>query len=355
MAIRTLAVLLLLVRPAAALTFKTVDTFTVKGAHGLILIPDNWNGGLFIYAHGYTADARFLKPFPADLTLANIGTKLDTLVLSVLIPTLSGYASATSTFRSVGWDVDDAIKDIENVRRRFVEKYGKPKYTYLWGHSEGGMITSTVIEYLPHTYDGALPMCGPGAGARRNFNGAFDLRVVYEYVCRDVPEARFLCRMCSDGRSRCLADGDCPAGQSCGAAETPGPINDGLTRQCTDFLLAHPDRFSESTTAPGGGFVTGPVAACFGGATPSCARSRSRPTSLPLTCSSPRSASPRSSTTGRTAATRGATSGSLTRRRSSTRPSRRRSIRVSTAPARMRRRCGTCVASTSRAGGRAPR
>ena len=75
---------------------------------------------------------------------------------------------------------------IENVRRRFVEKYGKPKYTYLWGHSEGGMITSTVIEYLPHTYDGALPMCGPGAGARRNFNGAFDLRVVYEYVCRDV-------------------------------------------------------------------------------------------------------------------------------------------------------------------------
>ena len=268
MAIRTLAVLLLLVRPAAALTFKTVDTFTVKGAHGLILIPDDWNGGLFIYAHGYTADARFLKPFPADLTLANIGTKLDTLVLSVLIPTLSGYASATSTFRSVGWDVDDAIKDIENVRRRFVEKYGKPKYTYLWGHSEGGMITSTVIEYLPHTYDGALPMCGPGAGARRNFNGAFDLRVVYEYVCRDVPEARFLCRMCSDGRSRCLADGDCPAGQSCGAAETPGPINDGLTRQCTDFLLAHPDRFSESTTAPGGGFVTAPVAACFGDATP---------------------------------------------------------------------------------------
>jgi len=51
-AIRTLAVLLLLVRPAAALTFKTVDTFTVKGAHGLILIPDDWNGGLFIYAHG---------------------------------------------------------------------------------------------------------------------------------------------------------------------------------------------------------------------------------------------------------------------------------------------------------------
>src|SRR5882762_5275201 len=134
------------------------------------------------------------------------------------------------------------------------------------------MITSTVIEYRPHTYDGAAPMCGVGAGARRNFNGAFDLRAVYEYVCRDVPDARFLCRVCSDGKSRCLVDGDCPAGQTCGAPETPGPINDGLTRQCTDFLLAHPDRFGESTTAPGGGFVTAPVTACFGGTTPTAAQ-----------------------------------------------------------------------------------
>jgi hypothetical protein len=41
--------------PAAA-QWRTVDTFTIKGAHGLIVVPENWNGGLFIYAHGYSRD-----------------------------------------------------------------------------------------------------------------------------------------------------------------------------------------------------------------------------------------------------------------------------------------------------------
>ena len=133
MIVRTLAALLLLalagLRPAAALTFKTVDTFAIKGAQGLIIIPENWNGSLFIYAHGYSADARLLKPFPPDITAANIGSKVDFLFLAMLLPTLDGYASATTTFRSVGWYVEDAIKDIENLRRHFVKKYGKPKHT----------------------------------------------------------------------------------------------------------------------------------------------------------------------------------------------------------------------------------
>ena len=35
------------------------------------LVPDNWNGSLFIYAHGYSADHRMITPFPADLTPGN--------------------------------------------------------------------------------------------------------------------------------------------------------------------------------------------------------------------------------------------------------------------------------------------
>ena len=266
MAARLLAALLLfsaLVSPAVA-QWKTVDTFESKGAYGLIIIPENWKGGLFIYAHGYSADQRLIQPFPPDLTLLTGLTKLNVLFQATLLPTLSGYASATTTFRSPGWAVKDSLKDIENVRRYFVKKYGKPKHTYLWGHSGGGGITATLIEYMPKTYDGALPMCGWVAGARRNFDGAFDLRVMYEYACRDVPEARFTCRVCSDGASRCLQDTDCPSHQTCGAAETPSAPEDGLTRECTDFLLAHPEHFSESPTAVGGDFVSPPVTACFG-------------------------------------------------------------------------------------------
>jgi hypothetical protein len=117
---------------------------------------------------------------------------------------------------------------------------------------------------MPNTYDGALPMCGPGAGGRRNFDGAFDLRALFEYVCGDVPGAQFGCRVCSDGTSRCLEDGDCPAGERCGGPEPPTPIEDGLSRPCTDFLLDHPDTFSENPTSPGGAFVGPPITACFG-------------------------------------------------------------------------------------------
>jgi pimeloyl-ACP methyl ester carboxylesterase len=249
--------------PAAA-QWQTVDTFTIKGAHGLIVVPENWNGGLFIYAHGYSADRRLQAPIPDDVTPENFTEKLDQLLQASVLPTFSGYAIGTTTFRSAGWVVKDAIKDIENVRRRFVKKYGEPTYTYLWGHSGGGMVTSTVIEYFPDTYDGAMPMCGPGAGARRNFNGAFDLRAAYEYVCGDVPAAQFVCGICSGGKRRCLADGDCPKGQACSELEAPPPPEDGLSKQCSKFLLAHPDRFSESATSVGGSFVTTPVTACFG-------------------------------------------------------------------------------------------
>jgi hypothetical protein len=264
---------LLFPRALRAQGFETVEATTIKGAHALIIVPKNWNGSLFIYAHGYTADERLLQPFPDDVSVANFTQKLPLLFQAVVLPTVSGYASATTTFRSVGWYVEDAIKDVENLRRYFVKKYGKPRYTYLWGHSGGGMVTSTVIEYVPRTYDGALPMCGPGAGARRNFNGAFDLRVLYDVLCRGVEGAAFGCRVCSDGVSRCLREGDCPAGQTCGAAEPPAPLEDGLSRECTEFLLAHPDRFSETPTAPGGDFVTAPVSACFGDLTPGAAPS----------------------------------------------------------------------------------
>jgi pimeloyl-ACP methyl ester carboxylesterase len=244
--------------PAAA-QFKTVDAPTIKGAHDLILIPENWNGSLFIYAHGYSADERLVQPLQPN--------NLPVLLAATILPTLSGYASATSTFRSVGWDVEDAIKDVENLRRYFVKKYGKPKFTYMWGHSEGGMITQAVIEYAPHTYDGALPLCAVGAGARRNFDGAFDLRVLYDYVCANVSGAGFGCGVCTDGTSRCLADADCPGGGSCTGTEPRVPLEDGLSAECTDFLLAHPDKFSEDPTSPGGSFVSPPVTACFGDVT----------------------------------------------------------------------------------------
>ena len=146
--VRPLALLtpLVLAAPAAALTFRAVEPFSVKGAYDLIIVPEPWNGGLFIYAHGYTADQRSIVPYPRDITPANIGTKLTGGDQVLQIPLNLGYAAATTTYRSVGWAVEDAVDDIENIRRHFVERYGTPTHAYIWGHSEGGMVTEAVLE-----------------------------------------------------------------------------------------------------------------------------------------------------------------------------------------------------------------
>ncbi len=262
--------LLLAAVPAAAQ--ERVETFTLKGAHGYILIPADWNGSLFIYARGYSADSRILQPIPSDLSIGNFGSRLPMLMQASILPALRGYAVAATTFRSVGWYVKDAVKDVENLRRYFVKRYGKPTHTYLWGHSGGGIITAASIEYLPRTYDGAIPMCGLVGGSRRQLNGAFDLRVVYDWVCRDVPAARFACGVCSDGATRCLADADCPAGGTCGDLEPPTPSEEGLSEACTDFLLARPELITEDAGSPSGGFVAERVTPCFGNLAPGGAR-----------------------------------------------------------------------------------
>jgi hypothetical protein len=252
---------LALAAPAAALTFRAVEPFAVEGAQDLIIVPEPWNGGLVVYAHGYTADPRTIVPYPADITPTNFGTKLTGGDLVLQIPLNLGYAVGTTTYRSVGWAVADAVQDIENVRQHFIVTYGQPNHSYVIGHSEGGMVTQAVLELASPPYDGALPFCAPGAGGRRNFNAAFDLRAAFEYVCRDVRDARFACRVCSGRKARCLADADCPAGETCGAAERPPRPADGLTAPCADVLLGSPDRVND--------FVSRSLTACFGGAMPS--------------------------------------------------------------------------------------
>jgi hypothetical protein len=267
--------LALFARPAASAdTFQVVDAFEREGAFSLIIVPHSWNGAFIVYAHGYDADYRDIKPYPSDITPANIGSKLSGADLILQLPLALGYAVGTSTYRSVGFAVADAWRDVDNVRLRFRKRVGKPTFTYVWGHSEGGIVTQTVIEKQPHDYDGALPMCALGAGSRRNLLGAWDLRAAYEYVCAGVRDAEFRCNVCSDGTSRCLVDADCRSGQTCGDLEPAYPPEWGLTPECTEFTLqkagpGNPEpRFDD--------FVALHVTACFGGASPNPAQQARR-------------------------------------------------------------------------------
>ena len=146
-----------------------VEIGEINGAKFRIEIPENWNGGLVMYCHGYAME-------PANF-------KVDAAPNARLAPFLdAGYALAQSGYSAIGWAVQEAIDDTQALRRYFISKYGKPKETFITGHSMGGFTTMALIEKYPSDYDAALPLCGPLAPVTYyKLRTAFDGRVLFDY------------------------------------------------------------------------------------------------------------------------------------------------------------------------------
>ena len=153
--------------PSAAVASEAkVETGVIGGSGYRIDMPVNYNGSLVVYCHGYGGNVKFdTRPNPL-----------------LKIFTDSGYAVAQAGYSGAGWAVEQALTDTEALRKFFIEKYGKPKHTFVTGHSMGGLITLALIEKYPGNYDGALPMCGPLAPTLSTFQRhLFDVMVVFDY------------------------------------------------------------------------------------------------------------------------------------------------------------------------------
>jgi pimeloyl-ACP methyl ester carboxylesterase len=155
---------------SAIQTGNKVETGQINAAAFRIEIPANWNKGLVMYCHGYqvvgtppAAMEAMLRPFRQVF--------LD-----------RGFAFAQSDYRRQGWAVKEAVEDTEALRRYFVSKYGRPRETYVVGHSMGAVITIATIERYPELYDGAMPLCGPLNPALEGLKErVFDMLVTFEY------------------------------------------------------------------------------------------------------------------------------------------------------------------------------
>jgi len=145
-----------------------VEIGEINGAKFRIDIPENWNGSLVMYCHGYSATPGEFKDGKLPPVLA--------------VFTEQGYALAESGYAAGGWAIQEAVEDTEALRRYFVGKYGQPKETFVTGHSMGGFLTMLFMERFPTTYDAGLALCGPLAPTTYFIErGAFDLRVVFDY------------------------------------------------------------------------------------------------------------------------------------------------------------------------------
>lgn len=167
---RWFAVALLLLAPVAMAADRPAGPITeegaIDGADFRIDIPENWNGGLLMYAHGYAMASS--KP----------GFNMDMVKVAASL----GMAVAQSRYSRQGWAAEEGILETEALRKYFVEKYGPTSPTIIAGHSQGGAITYGTIERYPDAYDGALPMCGVSTSAIEFFKQrAFDMRLLFDY------------------------------------------------------------------------------------------------------------------------------------------------------------------------------
>jgi pimeloyl-ACP methyl ester carboxylesterase len=144
------------------------------GGHGLhrLCFPENWNGDLIVYAHGYVAPGEPLAIQDDPIG----GVRLSSIATGL------GYAFATTSYRSNGLVVVEAIEDIAELEeevRRLVRP--DPGRTYLVGASEGGLVAALAAERRPELLDGALSLCGPVGDFRRQMEHFGDFRVVFDY------------------------------------------------------------------------------------------------------------------------------------------------------------------------------
>lgn len=135
-------------------------------------IPENWNGGLIVYAHGYVTAAQAAQFNEAMIEVAFS----------------QGYAIAQSLYSHQGWAAREGILDTEALRRFFEDRYGETYPTIIAGHSQGAAITYSMIERYPEVYDGALPMCGAGSSALDFMKErVFDMRLLFDYFFPGLP------------------------------------------------------------------------------------------------------------------------------------------------------------------------
>ena len=116
-----------------------------NGAGYRIEVPNPWNGSLVMWAHGYRGTG-------LELTVDNHPLRVFLIA--------NGYAWAASSYSKNDYEPVQGAKDTHALTKLFKRKFAEPTRTYITGASMGGHVTGIVAEQWPHSYDGAMPICG---------------------------------------------------------------------------------------------------------------------------------------------------------------------------------------------------
>jgi len=117
-----------------------------EGAHYVLSVPAQWNGGLVMFAHGYEGVGPGRGGVRSSLLAAHLTSR--------------GYAWAASGYRSRGYRPDWFVADTLALRDRVIKEIGRPRWTIMHGSAMGGHVATASLELHPETYQGAFIECG---------------------------------------------------------------------------------------------------------------------------------------------------------------------------------------------------
>jgi len=144
-----LSIIILVSYPTIAQSLiAKIDTGSIDGAAYKILFPQNWQGKLVMYAHGYG----FMGSQPRQSASPMFNESMKPFLER-------GFAVAASDYAFQGFALPQGVDDTEALRKYFYKKYGKPDSVFMAGHSMGGGITLATIENFGQYYNGGLPLC----------------------------------------------------------------------------------------------------------------------------------------------------------------------------------------------------
>src|SRR5947209_5494603 len=146
---------------------RVVEGSIGPGALYALHVPENWNGDLVVYAHGY-------EEAPRAIELPDIGYLRDPLLAR-------GFAVAYSSFSANGYALKEGVQQTHQLRGLFVANFGKPRRTFVVGQSLGGIIGLKLVEKYPQQYAGALLGCGVVGGTRHEIGYIANVRVLFDY------------------------------------------------------------------------------------------------------------------------------------------------------------------------------
>jgi pimeloyl-ACP methyl ester carboxylesterase len=118
-----------------------------------IEIPDNWNGDLVLFAHGFVSNAG------QNGSMLRVGVhRFREHVVR------QGYAWAASSYRCNGYVPGQGLTDTMLLSDLFTQATGgkAPARTYLTGESMGGHVTLLGMQEFPTAFAGGLAMCPAG-------------------------------------------------------------------------------------------------------------------------------------------------------------------------------------------------